>query len=52
MIGGELAQVHAEPGDQPVQDQLEEGDQEHKLDRVLEQQRLIAQLSGDAFDGR
>jgi hypothetical protein len=51
MIGGQLAQVHAEPGHQPVEDQLEEGDQQHELDGVLEEERLIAQLSGDAFDG-
>jgi hypothetical protein len=51
MIHGQLAEVHAEPRDEPVQDQLQEGDQQHELDRVLKEERLIAQLSGDAFNG-
>ena len=51
MIGSQLAQVHAQPGDQPVQNQFQKRDQQHELDRVLEQQRLVAQLSGDALDG-
>src|SRR5262245_25010393 len=52
MIRGQLAQMHAESGHQTIEDQLKEGHQQHELDRVLKEERLIAQFPGDSFNGR
>jgi hypothetical protein len=44
--------MHPQAGHQPIENQLQKRDQQDELDRVLEQERLIAQLSRDPFDGR
>ena len=52
MVHRQLAEMHAQPGHQTIQDQLQERDQQHELDRVLKEERLIAELPCDPLHGR